>query len=244
MKVILCGYNWTGCKALEILNSEGHDVFVFTHEAPYHVPSLLNMCQQLGIPYSTKNISESLLPFPPDIICSIYYRNIIKKSVINSCNGKIFNLHPSLLPKYRGCSSLTWALINGETHAGFSYHYIDEGCDTGNILFQKTISIEPWDTQQSLYMRTMFESMTHFNKALKMVINGENGKPQTGESTYFKRGCPYDGAINSDWDLITIERFIRAMNFPPYPPATFNNENIYTLEQFISLKRKNDGKRN
>lgn len=240
MKVILCGYNWTGCKALDILISLGHEVFVFTHDGPYHVPSLINLCQKLGVPYSTENISKSTLPFIPDVICSIYYRYIINKPVIDSCGGKIFNLHPSLLPKYRGCSSLTWALIHGEPYAGFSYHYIDEGCDTGNVLLQKKIKIEDWDTQQSLYMRTMFESMVHFPTALKMVLNEEKGEPQIGNATYFQRGCPLGGEIDPNWDMLATERFIRAMNYPPYPPARFNNESIYTIEQFIKLKKGSD----
>ena len=81
MKVILCGYNWAGCKALDILISQGYNVFVFTHENPYHIPSLINLCDKKNIPCSTENISRSIFPFIPDLICSIYYRNIIKKEV-------------------------------------------------------------------------------------------------------------------------------------------------------------------
>ena len=241
MKVILCGYNWAGCKALDILISQGYNVFVFTHENPYHIPSLINLCDKKNIPCSTENISRSIFPFIPDLICSIYYMNIIKKEVIDSCDGKIFNLHPSLLPKYRGCSSLTWSLINGDPYAGFSYHYIDEGCDTGNILLQKKLKIEEWDTQQSLYMRIMFEGMIYFLEVIQMVLDNEKGIPQTGEATYFQRGCPFGGEINPEWDILATERFIRAMNFPPYPPAHFNNQNIYTIDQFINFKENNNG---
>ena len=71
------------------------------------------------------------------MICSIYYRYIIEEEIINCVNGKIFNLHPSLLPNYKGCSSLTWAMINGEAEVGYSYHYIDVTLDTGNVILQK-----------------------------------------------------------------------------------------------------------
>ena len=237
MKVILCGYHWAGCKALDYLISQGHDVFVFTHEAPYHVHSVINLCKKLGISYSIKNISQTFLPYNPDFICSIYYRYIIKKPVIESCEGKIFNLHPSLLPKYRGCSSLTWALINGESDVGFTFHYIDEGCDTGNILLQKKIKIEEWDTQESIYMRIMFDSMIYFPKVIEMVIKGNKGKKQIGESSYYKRGCPYNGIIDPLWDHYFIERFIRAMNFPPHPPAKYKNQYIYDFDQYIKIKK-------
>lgn len=234
MKVILCGYNWCGCKAIDILISQGHEVYVFTHENPYHVPSVINMCNKNGIDYSLNKISNSELPFAPDIICSIYYRHIIDRNVIDSCRGKIFNLHPSLLPKYRGCSSLTWALINNEKVAGFTYHYIDEGCDTGDILIQRSLKIEEWDTQQSLYMRAMFLSMEYFNEVFEMVARGVKGSPQTGLTSYFPRGCPYDGQIDLSWDNEKIERFIRAMNHPPLPPARLGNELIYSIDDYLT----------
>ena len=153
MNVILCGYHWTGCKALQILRKMNHNVYVFTHENPYHIPSLIDYCKKAEIPYSLENISKSELPFTPDVICSIYYRYIIKKQIIESCKGKIFNLHPALLPKYRGCSSLTWAMINGEKEAGFTYHYIDVGTDTGDVIIQESLKIEEFDTQETLFLR-------------------------------------------------------------------------------------------
>jgi methionyl-tRNA formyltransferase len=228
MNIILCGYHWTGCKALQILNKMGHNLFVYTHESSYHIPSLSEYCNELGVSYSTKNISTSELPFEPDVICSIYYRNIIKKRIIDSCGGKIFNLHPSSLPQYKGCSSLTWALINGEEQVGFTYHYINEGCDTGNIILQETLSIEKWDTQETLYTRAMYESMKYFPKALEQVILGVEGKQQADEGSYYSRGCPHDGQIDPNWDLAYKKRFIRAMIYPPYPVAQLEGRKIFS----------------
>ncbi len=242
MNVILCGYNWSGCKALDTLVAQGHEVFVFTHKNPSHIPSVIDHCQKLEVPYLLENISKARLPFNPDVICSVYYRYLIKKSVIDSCCGKIFNLHPSLLPRYRGCSSLTWAIINGESETGFSYHYIDEDFDTGSIIFQRPIKIEKWDTQQTLYLRTMFESMKYFQKAFNIVAAGIAGEPQTGESSYYSRGCPHNGEINSSWEIEYIARFIRALNFPPYPPARFAGKLIYTIEEYLDLLTDNDFK--
>ena len=146
MKIILCGYHWTGCKALELLLEEGHEVYVYTHETENYVADLEGLCVRKNIKYSLEKIQVSNMPFIPDVICSVYYRYRIKKDVIDAVNGKIFNLHPALLPKYRGCSSLTWAMINGEKECGFTYHYIDMGCDTGNTILQKKIKIEDFDT--------------------------------------------------------------------------------------------------
>jgi len=234
MKVVLCGFNWVGCKALDILLRRGVEIFVYTHNNEYHVPSLINMCKKRHVSFSTETISEGNLPFLPDVICSIYYRNMIKTKVIELCKRKIFNLHPSLLPKYRGCSSLTWAMINGDSDAGFTYHYIDEGCDTGNIILQEKIRIEDWDTQESLYMRTMFLGISRFERALDRVTSGHPGYPQSGDGSYYSRGCPHGGEINPDWDYEAKERFIRAMIFPPYPLARFGGENIYSIDDLFS----------
>jgi methionyl-tRNA formyltransferase len=229
VNVILCGFHWTGCSALQQLLAAGHRVHVFTHEASYPVPSLVDYCRQTGTPYSLDDVSRVPLPFQPDVIASIYYRYLIKPPVIAACGGKIFNLHPSLLPKYRGCSSLTWAMVNGETETGFTYHYVDEGCDTGRILLQERMAIEPWDTQATLYARVQFQAMTKFAAVVGMVAAGAPGEVQTGPSSYYRRGCPHEGVIDSRWDDAMAQRFIRAMINPPYPPAKYLDCEIRSL---------------
>ena len=238
MKIILCGYNWIGCEVLDFLLKNNHEVFVYTHTSPSHIPSLEVVCQNRGIEYSLNNISFASLPFTPDIVVSIYYRYLIKEDVIQASKGRIFNLHPSLLPNYRGCSSLTWALINGEPETGFTYHYIDKGCDTGKIILQGTFEIKPWDTQLSIYQRAMFEASYRFEEAFSLVSSGYQGVPQDGASSYNKRGCPYGGIIDSDWDIEFIERFIRAMHFPPYKPASFNGVDILSIDNYLEELKK------
>lgn len=228
MRIILCGYHWTGCKALELLLDEGHEVYVYTHATENSIADLEGLCIRKHINYSLERIQADNLPFVPDMICSIYYRWIIRQDVIDTVGGKIFNLHPSLLPKYRGCSSLTWAMINGETECGFTYHYIDAGCDTGKIIIQKPVKIEDFDTQLTLYNRVMFESMNYFLDAVHLVQEGYAGEEQKGTGTKYKRGCPLDGRLTDAMDEDMQERFVRAMCYPPYPPAQYNNEEIKT----------------
>lgn len=229
MKIILCGYHWTGCKALELLLEEGHEVYVYTHETENGIADLEGLCVRKNVMYTMDKITPENLPFFPDVICSIYYRWIIQQEIIDIVKGRIFNLHPSLLPKYRGCSSLTWAMINGEKECGFTYHYIDAGCDTGKIILQERVVIEDFDTQLTLYNRVMFESMKFFLKALDLVINGYPGTEQSGCPTYYKKVCPLGGIITDSMDGETRERFIRAMCYPPYPAAQYNGLQISTL---------------
>jgi len=241
MNIILCGYHWTGCRALESLLSMGHEVFVYTHESPYYVPSLIDLCRARGIAHSVENISKSSLPFEPDIISSVYYRYILSKAVIERCGGRVFNLHPSLLPHYRGCSSLTWALINGETMAGYTYHYINEGTDTGDTLIQREVPIERFDTQATLYQRVMTRAMDDFETALELVAEGARGTPQVGEGSYYGRGCPHGGQIDPTWEPERIERFIRAMIHPPYPLARLGDQEVSSYEAYLDLRGAAEG---
>ncbi|WP_299768917.1 formyltransferase family protein [uncultured Dokdonia sp.] len=233
--MILCGYNWIGCKVLSLLLSKGYDVFVYTHENPSYINSLIEYCDKKEISYSLEKIKLNNLPFKPDIVCSIYYRYIIPKDIIEITSGKIFNLHPSLLPEYKGCSSLTWALIEGENNVGYTYHYIEGGIDTGNIILQEIIEIEERDTQITLYHRVMFEASKSFMTAFNRVLNGYEGESQKSMGKYYKRGCPHNGDININWSELKIERFIRAMNYPPLPYATFKGKEVKTFTDFKNI---------
>jgi UDP-4-amino-4-deoxy-L-arabinose formyltransferase/UDP-glucuronic acid dehydrogenase (UDP-4-keto-hexauronic acid decarboxylating) len=231
MNVILCGYNWAGCKALEFLVKQKFNVYVFTHSNPDYVNSLVDYCEKLGVKYSLEKITNNNIPFKPDVICSIYYRYIIDVDVIKCVNGKIFNLHPSLLPKYKGCSSLSWAMINGEIECGFTFHYIEPKVDNGNIIIQKKISIEDFDTGSSLYLKVMFYAMEYFNKVFSLVNKGDLGVRQSDlGASYYRRGAPFNGQIDINWDDNKKDRFIRAMNYQPLPPAKIGEKEIRILK--------------
>ena len=234
-KIILCGYNWSGCKALDLLLERNYEVFVYTHESPWHVNDLIEFCKYKKVNFSTEKIAINNLPFLPNIITSIYYRYIIDQEIINIVNKKIFNLHPSLLPEYKGCSSLTWAMINGEPYCGFTYHYIQKEVDKGNIILQVEEKIYEFDTQQSLYSRIMFKSLEHFNEALDMVIAGNPGKEQPNKGSFYKRGCPHNGELNVEWDIDKQKRFIKAMVNPPLDPAKLKGKDIFSFDDLENI---------
>lgn len=222
--------------ALKALRRHASDLFVYTHACPYYIPDLRNACGALGVPYSLHDISKSSLPFKPDIIASVYYRNIFSPTILDIVEGKAFNLHPSLLPQYRGCSSLSWALINGDAVTGYTYHYMNAGIDKGDILLQRSLAIYPWDTGESLYNRVMFSAMEDFENVLYLVISGYPGTPQKGQFPYYRRGCPFNGEINDEWPDEFVERFIRALIFPPLPPAHYKGRDIYDMKTYKALR--------
>lgn len=235
MKIILCGYKLIGCEVLNFLIERNHEVYVYTHESPYFIHNLKDACKINRVDFSLEKISIDNIPFKPDLICVTYYSFIIPKNVIEYCDNKIFNIHPSLLPKYKGCSSTTWALINNEKFTGFTYHYIDENIDTGRMIFQKKIKINEYDTGGSLFMKVMLSAAESFEYVFNKVCNDYKGIPQKGRGQYYKRGAPYNGVISSEWDINKIGRFIRAMNFPPYPFATYKGVEVKTISEFNEI---------
>ncbi len=241
-KILLCGYDWAGCKALELLNKNKNQIYVYTHPDRPHDPSLWQYASELKIPYTFEKVQEANLPFKPDLICSVYYRYIIEEAVIAKCKGKIFNLHPSLLPMYRGASSITNALINGDKKIGYTFHYIDKNIDTGKIIFQDALEVSDYETQLNIYQKVMFTAMQHFNEVVDQVIDGFIGIEQLGKSSYYNRGVPNEGQINPMWNKEKVKNYIRAMKHPPYKLAQFNDQEISNIEEFNSLYNKSKKK--
>ncbi len=231
MNIILCGYHWSGCEALNYLLKKKNKVFVYTHKSRYFEPDLEEYCKDKKVKFSLKKISKSNLPFIPDLIISISYKYKIPDNVISISKFKPFNLHPSILPKYRGCSSITWAMVNGEKEVGFTYHYIENKFDSGNIILQKKMIVNSFDFQMTLYYRVMFESLKYIGDVIKLVKNNFKGRKQLGNGKYFKRGAPYDGKISSDWSNLKKKRFIKAMIFPPLPLAKYKNNFIKNFKE-------------
>jgi len=237
-KVILCGYHWTGCEVLKHLvqRADVSDIAVYTHEPQRGVPDIREIAAEYGVWCTETPINEVQAPFGPDVIASVYYRLVIKRHVIDTVGGRIFNMHPSLLPRHRGCSSVPWSILEGDSVTGVTFHYIDEGIDTGNILLQTAIQIEDHETQASLFEKCMRNGVAFWPAAFELVKAGFSGVPQQGISCLHKRGVPFAGIIQPDWPLDTVERFIRAMFFPPYPCATFRGQPVATIEQFVQLR--------
>lgn len=239
MKVFLCGQ---GPAAQTILSLHLHhkhtaeSVAVFTHPDSM----ISGMAESWGIWHTTETVNNvEAWPFEPDLIISIYYRTIIKQPVIDRVKGRIFNAHTSLLPRHRGRSPVPWSIIEGDKQTGITYHYIDAGIDTGPVILQAVCQIEERETQLTLFEKLNALVIGYFPAALALVLAGFPGVAQQGAANYHFQGCPYGGEIDSGWTVARIERFIRAMIYPPYKPAQFNGQNIYTWEDYkLALNEK------
>jgi methionyl-tRNA formyltransferase len=192
--------------------------------------NIVNICNLHKIPVYAGNprkpeIEGFLMEKSCDVMVSVNYLFIIEEKVIKIAKRLCFNVHGSLLPKYRGRTPHVWAIINNEIETGITAHVIDEGCDTGDIIKQVKVKINHEDTGASilekfkeLYIPLVESVLSDFSLNTLYFIKQDDSK-----ATYFGKRTPEDGRIDWNWSAERIINWVRAQAYP-YPGAfTFYN---------------------
>jgi len=153
-----------------------------------------NLARIYNIPvYKEKNVNEDriftlLSDKKIDLFVSALCNQILKNKILSIPKFGTINIHPALLPEYKGISPVFWALANGEKTAGVTIHTIDdEKIDEGKILFQKKIFITPSDTEHSLYLKCIKEGIILLHKAIEKIKKNDNirFRNNQGKGSYF-----------------------------------------------------------
>ena len=126
--------------------------------------------------FKNKNLSESkLLSFLKinkiEMICLAGFMKILSKSFIKKFKGKILNIHPSLLPKYKGLNTHERALNNKEKYSGCTVHFVNSRLDSGKIILQKKVKISKNDNKYSLAKKILIQEHKLYPKAILKVFN-------------------------------------------------------------------------
>jgi methionyl-tRNA formyltransferase len=160
-----------------------------------------------GIPVETPSKKElyAYIPYLRSLGAHIFlvcgYKYIIPQEIFEIPLMATINIHPSLLPRYRGQHVINWAIINGEKETGITFHHIDEGIDTGDIILQERIQIGPDETAFSLHSRIYTQASAMLKVLLSEVSVGkklQSIKQNDSDATYFRPRKPEDGKI--DWN--------------------------------------------
>lgn len=162
---------------------------------------------------------------------------MLPEAVWNMPTHGTFNLHASLLPKYRGAAPINWAVINGDTKSGVTTFFIENQIDTGNIIFQEKASIETEDNAGVLHDKLMQIGSQLVCKTIDAIAEGtapnikQEGTP-TQAPKIFKNTCQID------WnkDIHSIHNHIRGLS--PYPAAWTNLNNGKSLKVYKSTKEE------
>ena len=170
------------------------------------------------------NISETkerIRQLKPDLIIVSSYGKIIPKEILNIPQFKSINIHPSLLPKYRGPSPIQTAILNGDKKTGITVIIMDEKMDHGPVIFQKELEILPDENYKELEKRLSQESGKILIKIIPEYIKKEliPQKQNEEKATYTKIILKEEGEIDFNKTAREIERKIRA--FYPWPGTFF-----------------------
>jgi phosphoribosylglycinamide formyltransferase-1 len=107
----------------------------------------------------------------PELVCLAGYMRILSPEFVARWRGRLLNIHPSLLPKYRGLSPQKRALEAGEAETGCTVHLVDEGTDTGPTVLQRKVRIEPGDTEESLSARILVQEHEAYPEAITVLLS-------------------------------------------------------------------------
>lgn len=231
MKAIVFAYHDIGCAGLKALTEAGYDVqAVFTHtDDPGEnnfFSSVARLGAELDLPvYAPEDVNHPLWvdrirALQPDVIFSFYYRHMLSDEILSLAPQGGFNLHGSLLPRYRGRAPVNWALVNGETETGATLHKMVKLPDAGDIVGQQKVTIADNDTALTLHKKVLEAAQVVLKEQLPKLKNGTATFPRQDESqaSYFGRRTAADGEILWHKSAKEINNLVRAVT-EPYPGA-------------------------
>lgn len=211
----------------ELLAAGGNVVGIFTQRredsgfnADY--ADLSEVAAPSGIPvFYTKNINAPeqkarLAALEPDVIFVFGWSRLIDKEIIDLPPGGCIGTHPALLPKNRGRHPIVWALVEGLPESGLTFFYLDEGADSGDILWQKPFPITHDDDAASLYAKIKDLASEAIRTFLPLLAEGTAPRiPQDhAQATYWRKRTFQDGAIDWTAPTETIFNLVRALTHP------------------------------
>jgi UDP-4-amino-4-deoxy-L-arabinose formyltransferase/UDP-glucuronic acid dehydrogenase (UDP-4-keto-hexauronic acid decarboxylating) len=222
-----------GCVGFDALLRHGFDVAaVFTHADDPHEEvwwgSLADRAGARGIPVhrpgkadlKTDVFTELVASYRPDFIFSFYFRWMIPTRVLTLAPRGAFNLHGSLLPRYRGRAPVNWVLVNGETETGVSLHAMIAMADAGDLVDQVRVPIVLEDTAFTLYGKIEAAAATLLDRALPRLRDGVVPliPMNLSQGSYFGGRTPEDSRFEWSWSAERIYNLVRAVTHP-YPGA-------------------------
>ncbi|MDN5080233.1 methionyl-tRNA formyltransferase [Aliarcobacter butzleri] len=169
--------------------------------------------------YNKKNIEELFSKNDEEILLSVGYRFIIPPSIFKRFKYSI-NIHPSLLPKYKGAYSGFAIIENGEMETGITAHFIDEGIDTGHIIQQIIIPLTKFDTTKTMSKKVSLAEPIFVSNVIENILKGKlkiEKQSIVENSIYNERRKPEDSRIDETRPLIDLYNKIRACDQENYP---------------------------
>ncbi len=228
---VVFAYHDVGVRCLKVLLGHGVRVLlVLTHEDDpkerVWFGSVAALAAEHGIPAITPedaNTPETVArirALAPDFLFSFYYRRMLSPAVLALARRGAFNMHGSLLPKFRGRVPVNWAVIKGASETGATLHEMVEKPDAGRIVGQQAVPIGPDDTAHDVFLKVVDASVAVLERCLPALVDGSAAlTPQDlAQGSYFGGRKPEDGRIDWRMGAQDIHNLVRGVA-PPYPGA-------------------------
>jgi len=230
-RAVVFAYHNVGVRCLKVLIAHGVDVvLVVSHEDNPNeniwFESVAATARDYGIEVvtpdnpNTPEFMARIAALKPDFLFSFYYRLMLKPELLAIPTQGAYNMHGSLLPKYRGRVPVNWAVIRGERETGATLHRMVEKPDAGEIVAQQAVPILPDDTAGEVFQKVTLAAEIALDRALPALLAGN--APHTTQNLaaggYFGGRKPEDGRVDWTQSAAAIHNLIRAVA-PPYPGA-------------------------
>jgi len=228
-RAVVFAYHDVGCRCLEVLLGQGVEVsLVVTHEdAPGEniwFGSVAKLARERGLEVTTPGDPNApdfvarVKGLRPDFMFSFYYRAMLGRELL--AVAPAFNMHGSLLPKYRGRVPVNWAIIYGESETGATLHEMVEKPDAGRIVDREAVPIGPDDLAIDVFRKVTGAAERVLTRSLPRLVDGSAVlRPQDpSKGSYHGGRGPEDGRIDWRAPAKRIHDLVRAVA-PPYPGA-------------------------
>jgi methionyl-tRNA formyltransferase len=231
MKAVVFAYHNVGVRCIKTLLARGVEIaLVVTHQdnpaETIWFESVAELCAEHGIPFitpddpKTPELHAQVEAAQPDFIFSFYYRHMLPTALLTLAKRGAYNLHGSLLPKYRGRVPVNWAVLHGETETGATLHEMAAKPDAGAIVAQTAVPILPDDTAYEVFGKLTVAAEQTLWQALPVLLAGNAPRlpNELGKGSYFGGRKPEDGRIDWSQSAQAVYNLHRAVA-PPYPGA-------------------------
>ncbi|TMH42403.1 MAG: formyltransferase [Betaproteobacteria bacterium] len=228
---VVFAYHDVGCRCLGVLLDERIEVpLVVTHrdspDESIWFASVAELARGRAIDTITPDdpnapeIVETIRGLRPDFVFSFYYRLMLGAQVLAIPARGAFNMHGSLLPKYRGRAPVNWAIIHGETETGATLHEMVEKPDAGRIVDQEAVAILPDELAVEVFRNVTGAAERVLRRSLPKLVDGSAvlRAQDLSRGGYFGGRRPEDGRIDWSAPAKRVHDLVRAVA-PPYPGA-------------------------
>ena len=241
MKLIVHGQQAFGKSVLEALLGRGEiicAVFCAPDVEGGRPDPLKVFAQDQGLPvyqpksYKDPTVWDQIRSLEADLCVMAYVTLMVPEEALNAPRLGSIQYHPSLLPMHKGPSSINWPIINGENKTGLSIFWPDNGLDTGPILLQKDVVIDPDDTLGSLYFNHLFPmGVDAILEAVDLVRDGTALRLNQDPAKGSYEGWCQRADVEIDWvqSMDVVYNLIRGANPQPGAWTTLNGQSVTIL---------------